>query len=159
MCVGYGKMGHFKKVYHSKRSRMVNEMEQKMSQEYSEGKIEKVNIKSVHKDNNWSMLIAKLETCTSNNKLTVPHKIDIGSDGSIMLWYIFKKLIPWVSEARLKKPIKNHIKLKTYNKTVITQLGTCSVIIDYKYNKKKCKCFVVPRNSQALGKRLQYKHR
>ena len=36
------------------------------------------------------------------------------------------------------------------NKTVITQLGTCTVIIDYKDNKKKCELFVVPRNGQVL---------
>ena len=53
-------------------------------------------------------------------------------------------------EAELVKTIKNHIKLKTYNKTVITQLGTCVVIINYKDNKKKCEFFVVPWNGQAL---------
>ena len=37
-----------------------------------------------------------------------------------------------------------------YNKTVITQLGTCVVIINYKDNKNKCEFFVVPRNGQAL---------
>ena len=35
-------MEHFKKVYHGKRSR-VNETEQEMSQEYSEGKNETVS--------------------------------------------------------------------------------------------------------------------
>ena len=33
---------------------------------------------------------------------------------------------------------------------VITQLGTCAVIIDYKDNKKKCEFFVVPGNGQVL---------
>ena len=37
-----------------------------------------------------------------------------------------------------------------YNKTVITQLGTCMVIIYYKDKKKKCEFFVVPRNGQVL---------
>ena len=32
-----------------------------------------------------------------------------------------------------------------YNKTVITQLGTCMVIIDYKDNIKKCEFFVAPQ--------------
>ena len=36
-------------------------------------------------------------------KLTVPYKIDTGSDGNIMPWYIFKKLFPRVIEAKLKK--------------------------------------------------------
>ena len=52
-------------------------------------------------------------------------------------------------EAKLKKTLK-HIKLKTYNKTVITQLGTCAVVINYKDNKRKCEFFVVPGNDQVL---------
>ena len=36
-----------------------------------------------------------------------------------------------------------------YNKKVITQLGTCKVIIDYKDNKKKGELYVVPRNGQV----------
>ena len=107
-----------------------------MSQEYSKGDIETVSINSVHMNRNWSMLTAKLEMCAGNNKLTVPYKIDTGSDGNIMPWSIFKKLFPRVTEAKLEKIIKKHIKLKTYNKTVITQLGTCMVIIDYKDNKR-----------------------
>ena len=89
MCVGCGKVGHFKKVCHSKRSRAINNMEQEMSQEYSEGEIETVSINSVHMNTNQSMLTAKLEMHTGDNKLTVPYKIDTGSDGNIMPWYIF----------------------------------------------------------------------
>ena len=37
-----------------------------------------------------------------------------------------------------------------YNKTFITQLGTCVVSITYKNNKKKCEFFVGPNNGQAL---------
>ena len=62
---------------------------------------------------NWLMLTAKLEMCASDSKLTVLYKIDTGSDGNIMPWYIFKKLFPKVMEAELKKTITKHIKLKT----------------------------------------------
>ena len=37
-----------------------------------------------------------------------------------------------------------------YNKTTITQLGTCTVEVEHKNNRKKCKFFVVLRNGQAL---------
>ena len=67
-----------------------------------------------------------------------------------MTWYIFKKLSPRVTESQLAKAIKNHIKLKMYNKTFITQLGMCTVIITYKNNKKTCEFFVVPEISQVL---------
>ena len=78
-------------------------MEQETSQEYSEVKIETVSTNSIHMNKNWSMLSAKLDMHTGNNKLTIPYKIDTGSDGNIMLWYIFKKLFPKVTEAKLKK--------------------------------------------------------
>ena len=38
-----------------------------------------------------------------NNKVVIPYKIDTGSDGNIMPWYIFKKLFPRVTEAELMK--------------------------------------------------------
>ena len=105
--MGYGKMGHFKKVCCSKRIRAVNEMEQEMSQEHSEGEIETVSINSAYMNKNWSMLTAKLKMHTGDKKLTVLYKIDTGSDGNIMSWYIFKKLFPRVTEAELEKTIKN----------------------------------------------------
>ena len=85
-----------------------------------------------------------------NNKIIVPYKIHTGSKGNIMPWYIFKRLFPSFTEAKCKKTIKRHIKLKTYNKTVITQLVTCVVTIDFKDNKKRYEFFVVPRNGQVL---------
>ena len=85
-------------------------MEQDVSQEYREDEIEMVSINSVYMNKNWLMLTAKLEMCTGDNKITIPYKIDTGSDGNIMHWYIFKKLFPRVTEAELEKTIKN-----TYN--------------------------------------------
>ena len=126
-----------------------------MSQEYNKGEIETVSINSVHMNKNFSVLTVKLEMCTGD-KLTVPYKIDTGSDGNIMPWYIFKKLFPRVTEAELIKNIKKHIKLKTYNKTVVTQLGTCVVIIDYKSNKKKREFFVVPRKWPDTARYARY---
>ena len=87
-------MGHFKKVCCSKRSRVINKIELEMSQEYSEGEIETVNIDSVHMNKNQSLLTAEFETCVGDNKLIVPYKIDTGSEGNIMPWHIFKKTVP-----------------------------------------------------------------
>ena len=100
-------MGHFRKVCCSRGSRVVNDMEQEMSQEYREDEIEMVSINSVYMSKNWSMLTAKLETCADDNKITIPYKIDTGRDGNIMPWYIFKKLFPRLKEAKLKK--KTHL--------------------------------------------------
>ena len=149
-CVECSKVGHFRKVCHSRRSRVVNEMEQEASQEYKEDNIKMVSISPVYMNKNQSMLTAKLDTNAGNNKVIILYKIHTGSNGNIMLWYIFKKLFPRVTEAELMKTIKNHIKLKTYNKTVIAQLGTCMLIINYKDNKMRCEFFAVPGNGQTL---------
>ena len=65
--------------------------------------------------------------------------------------FIFKKLFKNVTKEQLQKSIKGHIRLRIYNKTnIITQLGTCKVVIKFKNIKKRCIFFVVPGNSQAL---------
>ena len=74
MCVGCGKMGHFKKVCHSKRSRAVNKKELETSQKYSEGEIETVSIDSVHMNKNCSLLMTELEMCAGDNKIIIPYK-------------------------------------------------------------------------------------
>ena len=74
-----------------------------MSQEYIKGEIETVSINSAYMNKNPLMLTAKLETHASNSKITIPYKIDTGSDGNIMPWYIFKKLFPKVMEVELRK--------------------------------------------------------
>ena len=85
------------------------------------------------------MLAAKLEMCVGNNNMVIPYKIDTGSDINIMPQYIFKKLFPGLTESQLTKTTKNHIKLKTYNKTFTTQLGICKVAIVYKLYLKNYK--------------------
>ena len=57
------------------------------------------------------------------------YKIDTGSEGNIMPLHIFKKLFKNMPEEQLKGSIKSNIKLKMYNGTYITQLGTGTVII------------------------------
>ena len=102
----------------------MNEIELETPKEYSKGEIEMVSVDSVHMNKNWSLLMAELEMCADDNKIIIPYKIDTGSQGNIMPWHIFKRLFKNITEAELKKTVKGHIKLKTYNKTVITQLDT-----------------------------------
>ena len=84
------------------------------------------------------------------NTIKIPYKIDTGSEGNIMLLFMFKKLFKNTTEEQLQKSIKSHIRLRTYNKTNITQLGTCTVVIKFKNIKKRYVFFVVPGNSQVL---------
>ena len=53
------------------------------------------------------MLTAKLDMHTGINKITIPYKIDTGSDGNIMPWYIFKKFFSRFTEAELPKPLRS----------------------------------------------------
>ena len=85
-------MGHFWKVCHSRKNRVINQMEQEMSLEYTEDNLEMVSINSVCFNKNCSMLTAKLETFLYNNNMVIPYKIDTGSGRNIMPWYIFKNI-------------------------------------------------------------------
>ena len=78
------------------------------------------------------MIIAYLETQVGKNSVEILYEIDTDSEGNIMPLYIFKKLFTNMSEKQLRGSIKGNIKLKTYNKTHITQLGTCAVSIKLK---------------------------
>ena len=62
------------------------------------------------------------------NSIIVPYKIDTGSDGK-------------VTNKQLATTKNKHILLKMYNKTTLTWVGTCIVVIEHKNNKKKCKFF------------------
>ena len=64
--------------------------------------------------------------------------------------HIFKKLFPGVTNEQLAETINKHILLKTYNKTTITQLGMCKVMIEHENNRKRCQFFVVAGNGHAL---------
>ena len=69
--------------------------------------------------------------------IEVPYKIDTGSEGNLMPLYIYsKKMFKNMLEEQLKGSIKSNVKFKTYNRTHITQLGTCTVIIKFKTLKK-----------------------
>ena len=71
---------------------------------------------------------------SSINNVTVPYKIDTGSDGNIRPLHICKELFPGVTSEQLSATKNRIVQLKTYNKTTITQLGTCMVEIEHKNN-------------------------
>ena len=69
----------------------------------------------------------------------VLYKIDMGSDNNIMPLHIYKKLFPKITNELLATTRNKNILLKTYNRTIITQLGMCAVEVEHRNNKKKCK--------------------
>ena len=64
--------------------------------------------------------------------------------------HMFKRLFPKVTDQQLATSRNKHILLKTYNKTTITHLGMCKVLVEHNNNKKECEYFVVPGNGQVL---------
>ena len=59
-------------------------------------------------------------------------------------------MFPKITNEQLTTTENIKILSKTYNKTTITELGTCTVEVEHKNNQKKCRFFVVPKNRQAL---------
>ena len=151
-CTAYGKtcIGYVKKVCHSKRDQAIDELEVEEAQEVNEGEVDTVSIDSVHLNKNQSLITTKLETQAGRNTIEIPYKIDTGSEGSIMLLFLFKKLFRNTTEEQWQKSIQSPIRLKMYNKTHTTQLGTGMVVIEFKNIKKRCVFFVVPGNGQVL---------
>ena len=150
-CLAYGKtckdcskVSHFRRVCRSQKTRAVNEIKQEITQDNTGGDIEMVSINSVHFNKNCSILTANLKTSVGKNSISVPYKIDMGSDRNIMPLHIFKKLFPGVTNEQIADTINKCILLKKYNKMTITQLGTCKLMIEHKNNRKKCQFFVVP---------------
>ena len=104
MCARCGKTGHFRKVCRSKRDHAVHELEVEVAQETQEGQIETVSINSVRLNKNQSLITAYLEMQAGEDIIKIPYKIDTGSEGNIMLLYIFKKLFKNTTEKQLKNP-------------------------------------------------------
>ena len=126
MCTSCGKMGHFNKVCRSRRDHAVHEVEVEMMPELQEEEIETVSINSIYLNRNHSLITAHLKMQVGKTTIEVPYKIDTSSEGNLMPLYIFKKLFKNMPEEQLKGSIKSNIKLRTYNRTHITQLGTCT---------------------------------
>ena len=123
----------------------MHEVEMEMVQGPQEEVIETVSINSVYLNRNWMLITAQLEMQVDETTLEVPYKIDTSSEGNLMPLYIFKRLFKIMSVEQLKGSVKGNIKLKTYNGTHITQLGTCAGLIKFKTLKKMMCIFCCSR--------------
>ena len=99
-------MGHFKKVCQSRREQAFLKLEVEGAQEIHEDKIETVSVDSMHLNKNQSLITAKLKMQVGENTVEIPNKINTGSEGNIILLYIFKTLFKNTTEDQLKKSIK-----------------------------------------------------
>ena len=68
-------------------------MEKEAEQEQEPG-TEMVNISSVMFNSNHSAILAHLKMPSNKGIITVAYNVDMGSDGNIMSFHIYKKLFP-----------------------------------------------------------------
>ena len=68
---------------------MVNAVVKEDIHEQESG-IETVNINSFRFNSNHSTIIAKLKISSKQATIMVPYKVDMGCDGNIMLFNVFK---------------------------------------------------------------------
>ena len=111
-------------------------------------KMYSININFMICNSKQLIITANSNTSSIQATLVVPYKVDLDSNGKIMLFHIFLKLYP-----RSKKlaAVKNeNTKLRTYNSMTITQLGRCTVRIENNNKIKMYSVFVGPRNRQPL---------
>ena len=153
---GYGKkyakcdkMNHFKEICRRCKGSMVHNKEKEDEQE-QETNIEMVNKNSIRFHFNHSAKIANLKTSLNKVVITVPYKVDMGSDRN-MPFYMFKKIFPRATVEQLAATKETKIKLKMYKQTTITQLGICRITLENINKCKLCNFSVVPGNRQALS--------
>ena len=90
------------------------------------------------------------KSCNGNSMKTC-FKVDTGADGNLLPLAEFYKHFPDVNMTQLAKTIDPHTKLYAYNNTEIKQLGVCELMVEYKTNRKICKCYVVDFLTAILG--------
>ena len=136
-------------VWRGSQTSAVKAVEKEDIQE-QESCIKMVNINLTSFNSNHSVILAKQKTSSKQATMMVPYKVDMGCDGNIMPFDIFKKIFPKTSEDRLVA-MEDTTMLRTYNSTTIEQLGTCDVVIEHNNKLKKiCIFFVVPGDRGAL---------
>ena len=118
----------------------INQQEEQNQDEDSMDKvnINSININAITFNSKCSVITANLNTSSSHATSVIQYKRDLGSDGNIMPFYIFKNHS--LGSTKELAAMKNeNIKLRTYISTTITQLGRCTVGIE---NNNKIKIVV-----------------
>ena len=77
--------------------------------------IDMVNMNSINFNSNHSAITAKPKTSSHKVIITVPYKVDTGTNGNKMPLHIHKKLFPRATKEQLAAARNTNIKLKTYN--------------------------------------------
>ena len=92
-----------------------------------ENSTDSVNINSIYFNKNCSIITVNLKTSSGPTNVIIPYKVDTCGNGNIMSLHKHKKLFPKITNEQLAATRNDNIQFKVYNKTTITQLGTCVV--------------------------------
>ena len=140
-----------REVCRSGRTRTIHDLEQKPYQYHEEEyNIDTVNIISIIFISNQLVITANLNSSSNQVSIIVPYKVDTFSAGKIIPLHLYKILFPRATKEQLAATTNKNIQLKTYNRTIITQLGVCEVKIEHNNKQRMCKFFVIPGNGQTL---------
>ena len=92
-CAECGMVNHFRKVCRSRRNKAIHYLEQEPVQHHKEkDHIDTVNINSIIFNSKWLVRTGNLKTSSNKVSITVPYKVDTGSDGNIMPLHLHKRL-------------------------------------------------------------------
>ena len=128
-------MSHCKEVCRSSKGSTVHNIE--IEDEKEQGTdIELVNTNSIRFNANHSPTIANLKTSLNKVAITVPYKVDIGGNGNILPFYIYKTLFPRATVEQLAVTKDTKFKVKTCNQSSITQLSICRATLKIITNAK-----------------------
>ena len=118
----WGKKNHFREVCRSKRGNVVHNVEQEPNLNQEEVKIDMVIINSISFNSKCSVITANLKIISNQATITVPYKVDTGSDGNIYALTHIQKMFPRAPKEQLPAMRNTDVNLKTCNrKTTITQ--------------------------------------
>ena len=106
-------------VCRGSQSSAVSAAEKEDIQEQESG-TEMANINMISFGSNYYIILAKLKTSSKHTTRMVPCKGDIGCNGNIIPFIIFKKYFHCTTEDRLMAT-KDTTTLKTYKSTTITE--------------------------------------
>ena len=128
-CADCGKINHFREVHRSRRNTAVHNKEQVPDQcNIEEDHIDTVNINSFIFNGKWLAKTANLKMSSSQVSITIPYKVDTGSDVNIMP--LHKKIFTRSAKEQFAAIKNENMQLKMYNKAVMRSCLVMTVTLD-----------------------------
>ena len=115
-CIECSKIGQFRVVCRSRRTRAMNEVEQEAVQGDAGEDIELLSINSIQFNKNCSVLTANFKMSAGQSIIMVLYKTDSGSNGNIMPLHVYQKLFSSITNEQLAATENKNVLLKHITK-------------------------------------------